>query len=329
MTTDSLKKPADSYLKSAQRVFDIERQEIHQLQQRLDASFSQACEILMQCKGRVVVTGIGKSGHIARKIAATLASTGTPAFFVHPAEACHGDLGMIGHDDALLAISNSGAAQEILTILPLIKRRNTPLISLTGSDTNKLASFANINLNVGVTQEACPLGLAPTSSTTSALVMGDALAIALLEAKGFTAEDFAMSHPAGALGRKLLLIVADIMRSKNDIPITPVDASVRDALEEMSQKGMGMTSIVDSNQVMVGVYTDGDLRRGLDQGITLDTPIKEAMTKNFKTIQPNVLAAQAVQTMETNKVHGLFVVDEHTIPVGALNVHDLFRAGVM
>ncbi|PCJ20242.1 MAG: D-arabinose 5-phosphate isomerase [Gammaproteobacteria bacterium] len=319
----------DPYLKSAHRVFEIERDEIQQLQQRLNASFSQACETLLHCKGRVVVTGMGKSGHIAHKIAATFASTGTPAFFVHPAEACHGDLGMIGHDDVLLAISNSGSAQEILTILPLIKRRNTPLISLTGSDTNKLASFADINLNIGVSQEACPLGLAPTSSTTSTLVMGDALAIALLEARGFTAEDFAMSHPAGALGRKLLLIVADIMRSGNDIPITPVDGSVRDALVEMSKKGMGMTSIIDQNKAMIGVYTDGDLRRGLDQGITLDTPIKQAMTKNFKTIQSNVLAAQAVQTMEANKVHGLIVVNDQTMPVGALNVHDLFRAGVM
>lgn len=317
------------YLKSARRVFQIEKQEIELLADRLDQQFSLACDLLIKCGGRVVVTGMGKSGHIANKIAATMASTGTAAFFVHPGEACHGDLGMITKDDAVLALSNSGSTEEILTMVPIIKRKKIPLIAMTGSDSNKLASFADVNLNVGVNEEACPLGLAPTSSTTSALVMGDALAIALLEARGFTAEDFAMSHPAGALGRKLLLMVQDIMRTGDNIPIIQSHSQVRDALVEMSKTGMGMTAIVDDQQALVGIYTDGDLRRSLDRGATLDTAIEDVMTKNCKIATPTMLAAEAVQTMEASKVHGLIVVDQDNKPIGAFNVHDLLRAGVM
>jgi len=315
---------------SGKNVINIENRAISALSDRIDERFDAACEFLMACKGRVVVTGMGKSGHIGKKLAATFASTGTAAFFVHPGEAGHGDFGMITSDDLVLAISNSGNTDEIITLLPLIKRLGIPLISLTGAPNSRLAEFADINLDVSVSEEACPLGLAPTSSTTATLVMGDALAIALLEARGFSAEDFAMSHPAGTLGRKLLLMVQDVMRTGDDIPRINLEANINSALMEISAKGLGMTAIVDEQQRLAGVFTDGDLRRTLDQGHDLiQTPISKVMTSNCKTVTPQGLAAEAVKIMETCKVTGLLVLDDNNQLVGALNIHDLFRAGVM
>jgi len=319
-----------TFQESGKKVINIENRAISALTDRIDERFDGACEFLMACKGRVVVTGMGKSGHIGKKLAATFASTGTAAFFVHPGEAGHGDFGMITSDDLVLAISNSGNTDEIITLLPLIKRLGIPLISLTGAPNSRLAESADINLDVSVSEEACPLGLAPTSSTTATLVMGDALAIALLEARGFSAEDFAMSHPAGTLGRKLLLMVQDVMRTGNDIPRINSEANINSALIEISAKGLGMTAIVDEQQQLVGVFTDGDLRRTLDQGHDLiQTPISKVMTSNCKTVTPLGLAAEAVKIMETCKVTGLLVLDDNKQLVGALNIHDLFHAGVM
>jgi arabinose-5-phosphate isomerase len=276
-----------------------------------------------------VVTGMGKSGHIANKIAATLASTGSPAFFVHPGEASHGDMGMITRDDAVLALSNSGNTHEILTIVPLLKRLHVPLVSMTGKPDSALARAADVNLHTGVEVEACPLGLAPTSSTTTALVMGDAIAIALLEARGFTAEDFAFSHPGGALGRKLLLKVADVMRSGDAIPTVSNTTSVRDALVEISRKGLGMTAVVNPQRQLLGVFTDGDLRRALDNGIDLHkTPIGQLMNTAPKQITADALAAVALNEMEDNKITTLVVTDEHQMPCGVLHLHDLLRAGI-
>jgi len=297
---------------------------------RIDDSFARACRYMLDCKGRIVVIGMGKSGHIGGKIAATLASTGSPAFFVHPGEASHGDLGMITVRDVVLALSNSGETEEILTILPLIKRLGVPLISLTGRRESTLARAANVNIDVSVTQEACPLGLAPTSSTTAALVMGDALAVALLEARGFTAEDFARSHPGGRLGRRLLLMIGDVMHTGDEIPQVREDALVSQALLEMTKKGLGMTAIVDGEQRVLGVFTDGDLRRALDREVDIHTtPIADIMTSGSKTISPDILAAEALQIMETFKINGLLVVDNNGCLVGALNMHDLLRAGVV
>lgn len=315
---------------SARRVIAIEAKAINSLDLRIDASFSLACQLILACQGRVVVMGMGKSGHIGSKIAATLASTGTAAFFVHPGEASHGDLGMITRNDVIIALSNSGSTEELLALLPVIKRKGIKLISLTGNAQSALACFADVNLNVAVDEEACPLGLAPTASTTAALVMGDALAVALLEAKGFTADDFALSHPGGALGRKLLLLVENIMRTGQAVPIVPAHSTISETLMEMTAKGLGMTAVIDDKQCLVGVYTDGDLRRSIDHDIDLkNTPVTAVMTSNCKTIRPHLLAAEAVKIMDESNIHALIVIDEDKRPIGAINVHDLLHAGVM
>jgi arabinose-5-phosphate isomerase len=296
---------------------------------RLGVDFARACRICLNCRGRVVVTGMGKSGHIGGKIAATLASTGTPSFFVHPGEASHGDVGMITRDDVLLALSNSGETAEILTILPVIKRLGVPLIALTGNADSTLARIATVHLNIGVPAEACPLNLAPTASTTAALAVGDALAVALLKARGFTEEDFARSHPAGNLGRRLLF-VRDVMRSGGHIPRVHADTTMFDGLMEITSKGLGMTAIVDADQHMLGVFTDGDLRRALDCAADLRTTrMDQVMTRNPKSVHPGTLAAEAVHLMETHRITSLIVTDENRKVVGALNVHDLLRAGVI
>jgi arabinose-5-phosphate isomerase len=311
-------------------VIETELAAVNTLKGRIDDNFARACELMLGCEGRIVVTGMGKSGHIGGKIAATLASTGSPAFFVHPGEASHGDLGMITAKDVVIALSNSGNTAEILTIVPIIKRLGVPLISMTGSPDSPLATEATINLNVSVEKEACPLGLAPTSSTTVALVMGDALAVALLEARGFTEEDFALSHPGGSLGRRLLLHVSDIMHTGKDTPRIAPGASITEALLEMSSKGMGMTAIIDNDDKVLGIYTDGDLRRTLDRNIDLKrTRIEQVMTRNCKTVDAHDLAAEVLKLMEDHKINGALVTDADNRLVGALNMHDLLRAGVM
>ncbi len=321
---------ANSFMQSALRAIDIERDAIDALQARIDDRFVTACEVIMACKGRVVVTGMGKSGHIANKIAATLASTGTPAFFVHPGEASHGDLGMITSQDVVIALSNSGNTAEVVTILPLIKRMGAPLISMTGNPDSTLAREAVANLDVSVAQEACPLGLAPTSSTTAALVMGDALAVALLEARGFSVEDFAFSHPGGSLGRRLLLKVNDVMHTGERIPRVGENTRLADALLEVSRKGLGMTAIVDDGNNLIGIFTDGDLRRTLDRNIDIhSTSVSEVMTRHCKTVRPDILAAEALKVMEEMKINGLMVTDANNRLVGALNMHDMLRAGVI
>ncbi|WP_300615818.1 KpsF/GutQ family sugar-phosphate isomerase [Dokdonella sp.] len=323
---------AAALVRSAQAVISIEAEAITALQDRIDANFLRACQLMFECPGRVVVSGMGKSGHVARKIAATLASTGTPSFFVHPAEASHGDLGMITQKDVVLALSNSGETDELLAILPLIKRQGIPLIAMSGNPGSSLARLADAHLNTSVPAEACPLGLAPTSSTTAALVMGDALAIALLEARGFTNEDFARSHPAGSLGRRLLLKIADIMHTGAQIPSVGAEASMSEALVEMTRKGLGMTAIVDpADQSLLGVFTDGDLRRAVDDGdVDLrTTPVTRLMTPRPKTIGADQLAVEAAQLMEAHKIHALLVVDGDNRVVGALNIHDLLRARVV
>lgn len=321
----------DAFQTSARRVIEIETSAVKSLEERIDERFSEACRLLMQCEGRVVVSGMGKSGHVGRKIAATLASTGTPAFFVHPGEASHGDLGMITGKDVVIALSNSGNVPELVTILPLIKRMGAKLISMTGNPASPLAQQADINLDVGVKEEACPLGLAPTSSTTVALVMGDALAVALLEARGFTAEDFAMSHPGGSLGRRLLLKVRDIMHSGERLPAVSPTVSVRDTLIEMSRGGMGMAVVQDAQNQLLGIFTDGDLRRMLDQGQAdiRHLQITEVMTRKPKTIGPDLLAAEALHQMEEKKINAIPVVDSHNTVLGAISMHDLLRAGVL
>lgn len=314
----------------ARAVLENEADSVRALIKRIDASFVQACRYMLECQGRIVVVGMGKSGHIGSKIAATFASTGSPAFFVHPGEASHGDLGMITASDVVLAISNSGETDEILSILPLIKRLAVPLITLTGNPTSTMAMAATINIDVSVAQEACPLGLAPTSSTTATLAMGDALAVSLLDIRGFTAEDFAMSHPGGRLGRRLLLLIRDVMHTGDAIPQVALDTKLSDALVEMSGKGLGMTAIVDGDGVVAGVFTDGDLRRILDRRLDIhETNVETVMTTNCKTVMADVLAAEALQLMETHKISALLVVDEQQRVVGALNMHDLLRAGVM
>jgi arabinose-5-phosphate isomerase len=322
---------ASALVRSAQAVIATEARAIETLHDRIDASFLRACQLMFECSGRVVVSGMGKSGHIARKIAATLASTGTPAFFVHPGEASHGDLGMITQKDVVLALSNSGETDELLTILPLIKRQGIPLIAMSGNNGSSLARLADVHLDTSVPAEACPLGLAPTSSTTAALVMGDALAIALLEARGFTDEDFARSHPAGSLGRQLLLKISDIMHTGAQIPAVRPEASLTEALVEMTHKGLGMTAIIDAEQRLLGVFTDGDLRRAVDDDdIDLrTTPVLRLMTAKPKTITAEKLAVEAAQLMEAHKIHALLVVDADQRVVGALNIHDLLRARVV
>lgn len=311
-------------------VIDTELKAIETLRQRIDDSFDRACELLLGCEGRIVVTGMGKSGHIGGKIAATLASTGSPAFFVHPGEASHGDLGMITKNDVVIALSNSGNTAEIATIIPILKRFGVPLISMTGDKNSTLATAANINLDVSVSKEACPHDLAPTSSTTVALVMGDALAVALLQARGFTAEDFALSHPGGSLGKRLLLHVADIMHSGERVPKVAENASVSQALLEMSKKGLGMTAIVDGEDKVLGLYTDGDLRRSLDKNIDVhSTAISDVMTRNCRTTTPDELAASIVKMMDDHGINGLLVVDENNKLIGAFNMHDILRAGIV
>lgn len=318
------------FRESALRAIEIERDAIDALTNRIDDHFVRACEVIMACKGRVVVTGMGKSGHIGNKIAATLASTGTPSFFVHPGEASHGDLGMITSQDVVLGISNSGNTSEVLTILPLIKRMGAPLISMTGNENSTLAREAVANLDVSVALEACPLGLAPTSSTTATLVMGDALAVALLEARGFSTEDFALSHPGGSLGRKLLLRVSEIMHTGDRIPRVQEDITLGGALLEISRKGLGMTTVINAAGDLVGVFTDGDLRRTLDRSVDIhNTPISEVMTRNGRVIHDDQLAAEALNMMEELKINALPVIDRDGNLTGAINMHDLLRAGVI
>jgi arabinose-5-phosphate isomerase len=320
----------NNYIESAKRTIEIEQKAISALSDRIDHSFADACELMKACKGRVIVTGMGKSGHIANKIAATLASTGTPSFFVHPGEASHGDLGMITGNDVVLAISNSGNTVEITTILPLIKRMGAPLISMTGNKQSTLAVQSNIHLDISIKEEACPLGLAPTSSTTATLVMGDALAVALLESKGFSETDFAFSHPGGSLGKKLLLTVKEIMHTGDRIPIIKEGTLLSEGLLEISEKGFGMTSVVNSDNKLVGLFTDGDLRRAFDAKIDmLTTTIDKLMTTNCKTIHADILAAEALTIMEQNKITGLLVTDTNNAVVGILHMHDLIHAGVI
>jgi len=317
-------------LAAGRRALTIEAQAVAALSDRLDHTFAAAVRTCLGCKGRVVVSGMGKSGHVAGKIAATLASTGTPSFFLHPAEASHGDLGMITREDVVLALSNSGETAELLTILPLIKRMGVPLVSMTGNPASTLARESDVHLDVSVPAEACPLNLAPTASTTASLAMGDALAVALLEMRGFTPEDFARSHPGGALGRRLLLRVEDVMRSGDALPAVQAATPLSGGLLEMSRKGLGLTAIVDGERRVLGIFTDGDLRRTLDRQIDVHkTPMSEVMTRGCKTIGPGELAAEAVRLMEQHRITGLLVVDEAGRLVGALNVHDLLRAGVM
>ena len=314
----------------AAEVLEIESRAVDQLKSRLDDSFTAACQVCLDTVGRVVVTGMGKSGHIGGKIAATLASTGTPSFFMHPAEASHGDLGMITASDTLLAISYSGETQEIVTILPLVKRMGAKLISMTGKPGSTLANAADVHLDVSVSEEACPLNLAPTASTTATLAMGDAMAVALLESRGFTAEDFALSHPSGTLGKRLLLRVEDVMHAGDKIPAVEGEVSLSDGLIEMSQKGLGMTAIVDGDQRLLGIFTDGDLRRAMDAGKNVhETGMSEVMHRDCITARPDTMAAEAVHILEENQITALLVTDESGVLVGALNIHDLFRAGVM
>ncbi len=323
MTFDS-----SAALTAAKRTFQMEADAVANLAQKLDHQFPKACELMLNCRGRVIVTGMGKSGHIARKIAATLASTGTPAHFVHPGEASHGDMGMITAQDVVVALSNSGTAVEILTLLPLLKRLGVPLITMTGNPESALAQAAEAHLDTGVETEACPLDLAPTSSTTTALVMGDALAIALLEARGFTAEDFAFSHPGGKLGRKLLLKVEDVMREGLAIPRVSSSTRLIDALLEISQKGLGMTTVIDHEDILLGLFTDGDLRRTLDKGLDVTTtPIRDVMTTGAKTIGLNHLAAEALNIMEQNKISALVVAEGQSVR-GVIHLMDLLREGI-
>ncbi len=321
---------ADTVIATGRRVIEVERDALDALTTHIDDRFVDACRRLLACQGRVVVTGMGKSGHIGGKIASTLASTGTPAFFVHPGEASHGDLGMITRQDAVIAVSYSGETSELLTILPLIKRLNVSLISLTGKPGSTLARNADVHLNVGIAKEACSLNLAPTASTTATLAMGDALAVALLEARGFTPDDFALSHPGGSLGRRLLLKVADLMHSDERLPRVAPDASLRDALLEMTQKGLGMTAIVDSQGHPLGVFTDGDLRRVLDGGVDIrHAAISEVMTRGGRSIDPDRLAAEAVSLMEQYKITALMAIGADGKLAGVIHMHDLLRAGVV
>lgn len=314
----------------AKAVIETEESALKALIDRIDETFVTACNVILNCDGRVVVIGMGKSGHIGKKIAATLASTGTPAFFVHPGEASHGDSGMITSKDVVMVLSNSGETDEVVALLPVIKRLNTSLISLTGNPDSTLAKTATVNIDVSVDKEACPLGLAPTASTTATLAMGDAIAIALLEARGFSEDDFALSHPGGSLGRRLLLHVSEIMHTGKDIPKVAQDALLGEALIEMSQKGLGVTTIVDNSDNILGIFTDGDLRRALDSDIDVkNCLVKDVMTKNGKTIRSDSLAASALALMETHSINALVVVDEDERLIGILNMHDLLRARVV
>lgn len=330
LTETQLFMTTTDYLASARRTLKLEIEALEEVLAQLDQDFIAACELILACQGRIIVTGMGKSGHIGHKIAATLASTGTPSFFMHPGEASHGDLGMVTRSDLVLALSNSGETNEVTSLLPLLKRLGIPIIGLTGAPQSTLAKEANVHLNASITREACPLNLAPTSSTTAALALGDALAIALLQARGFGPDDFAMSHPGGSLGRRLLLRVSDIMHSGDALPSVLITASLREALLEMTEKGLGFTCILDTDQNLLGVYTDGDLRRTLDQELDLrNLKVADVMTKSSKHIKADVLAAEAVLLMEENKISALPVMDNNQKVIGALNMHDLLKAGVI
>lgn len=320
----------DTFLKMGRAVIEAEARAVGNLLPRINDQFVHACRLMLDCKGRIIVIGMGKSGHIGNKIASTLASTGTPAFFVHPGEAAHGDFGMITESDVIIAASNSGETDEIVMLLPLLKRLGVPLIALCAKPHSSLGQAANAFIDISVEEEACPLNLAPTSSTTVTLALGDALAIALLEARGFTENDFARSHPAGRLGRRLLLHIDDVMHTGDEIPSVKEDALLRDALVEMTRKGLGMTAIVDEENTLLGIFTDGDLRRTLDAGADVhDAGISELMTRDFVTVNGGILAEEALLTMQEKKINGLLVVDENKRLIGALNMHDLLRAGVV
>jgi arabinose-5-phosphate isomerase len=321
---------SDKLCSIGRNVIEVEAKVIANLASRINHDFAQACEILLSCKGRIAVIGVGKSGHISRKIAATFASTGSPAFFLHPSEAKHGDIGMLTPNDVVIAISNSGESEEIVAILPVMKHLNTTLISLTGRPESTLAKSAAINLDVSVDKEACPLGLAPTSSTTAALVMGDALAMALLDMRGFTVQDFALSHPGGALGRRLLLKVDAMMHQNENIPSVSMEATLKDALVEMTQKKLGMTTVLNDTGKLVGIFTDGDVRRALDNNTDIkSTQMHQVMSKNPKTIPTDTLAAAALSLMEKHKITSLVVVDADHHPLGIIHIHDILRAGIV
>lgn len=314
----------------ARSVIEIEARVIHSLTHRIDDKFVKACQYLYDCKGRIAVMGVGKSGHISRKIAATLASTGSPAFFIHPSEARHGDAGMMTRDDVVLALSHSGESEELLALLPYLKRLDIPLIAMTGKPLSTLAMAATIHLDVSVEKEACPLGLAPTSSTTAALVMGDALAMALLDGRGFTENDFALSHPGGILGRRLLLCVQDLMHHDNEVPVVAETATLKEALLEMTQKKFGMTTVVAANGSLTGIFTDGDVRRAFDHRMDIHkTLIRDIMTKQPKTITRDTLALKALDLMETHKITSLVITDDHQTPIGIIHIHDILRTGVV
>ena len=319
-----------NFIEQGLRVLDVERQALSDIAQYVDENFHNACQLMYDCEGRIIVIGMGKSGHIGNKIAATLASTGSPAFFVHPGEASHGDLGMITKNDVVMLISNSGETSEVLNIIPVLKRLGAKMISMTGNTQSTMATLANVHVCIKVEKEACSLGLAPTSSTTATLAMGDAMAVALLEARGFTADDFALSHPGGSLGKRLLLTLKDVMHGGANTPIISVSQTVKDALIEMSAKGLGMTAIVDENQQLVGLFTDGDLRRILEQRIDIHTTqIDVVMTKSCTTATQDILAAEALNIMEHKRINGLIVVNDKNQPIGALNMQDLLKAGVL
>ncbi|MEI8623767.1 KpsF/GutQ family sugar-phosphate isomerase [Pseudoalteromonas sp. B137] len=319
-----------NFIEQGLRVLDVERQALSDIAQYVDENFHNACQLMYDCEGRIIVIGMGKSGHIGNKIAATLASTGSPAFFVHPGEASHGDLGMITKNDVVMLISNSGETSEVLNIIPVLKRLGAKMIAMTGNTQSTMATLANVHVCIKVEKEACSLGLAPTSSTTATLAMGDAMAVALLEARGFTADDFALSHLGGSLGKRLLLTLKDVMHSGANTPIIDVSQTVKDALIEMSAKGLGMTAIVDENQQLVGLFTDGDLRRILEQRIDIHTTqIDVVMTKSCTTATQDILAAEALNIMERKRINGLIVVNEKNQPIGALNMQDLLKAGVL
>ena len=316
-------------LQSAERVISIECLAVENLKQHLDSTFVAVCNKLLSCQGKVVVIGMGKSGHIGSKMAATLASTGTPAFFVHPAEASHGDLGMIGEQDVVIALSNSGETHEVTALLPVIKRRGIELISITSNENSSLAKASDLHIKVQVEQEACPHNLAPTASTTAVLALGDAIAVSLLEARGFTPDDFALSHPGGSLGKRLILQVDDLMHSGEAFPSVRPSISIRNALFEMTDKRMGMTTVTDSNGSLLGIFTDGDLRRAFERDVDIDAPIEEVMTKGCKTVKTQTLAVDAVNLMEASSITSLIVVDHDNKPLGVIHMHDLLKAGVV
>ncbi|GAA5138257.1 KpsF/GutQ family sugar-phosphate isomerase [Thalassotalea piscium] len=319
-----------NFKQQALNVIQIEQEAINELTKFIDDSFTKACQLMFDCTGRVIVIGMGKSGHVGGKIAATLASTGTPAFFVHPGEASHGDLGMITKDDVVMTISNSGETGEVLAIIPVLKRIGAKLIAMTGNSDSTLAKLSDTHVCIKVSREACPLGLAPTSSTTAALVMGDAIAVSLLHARGFTADDFALSHPGGSLGKRLLLRLSDIMHTGDRLPVVHQDAKITDALMEMSLKGLGMTAVVNDKNELIGLFTDGDLRRILDEKVDIHhDQIHSVMTKKPKVASEEMLAAQALKIMEDKKINGLIIVNASNQPIGAMNMHDLLKSGVL